>query len=241
MVLDAFLAPADSMRVHCTLKKLALHNTARWALTGGLAIELHLLKRGKQPLVRHLNDIDFIANTFDDIPKTLGSGLLLRHVHPDDSPGKTMLQGVDSEAKLRVDVFRAYGSEMERLVPVVIGGISLRMVSLLDMVARHARLCWDMTDEQEVAPKFARDYLRMVALVERKEVQEVWREHRKPPMPVIFADADARLRELIVTRGDLQVAPKYSTNVDELCNRCKDDAEFPRANAEDMLAILGYC
>jgi hypothetical protein len=46
-----------------------------------------------------LNDLDFVAASFDSIPETIGSELLLRHVHPHDPPGKTMLQGVDPKTK----------------------------------------------------------------------------------------------------------------------------------------------
>jgi hypothetical protein len=58
--------------------------------------------------------VDFIVGSFDDIPESLGTDFVLRHVHPIDSPGKTLLQCVDPETRVRVDVFRAYGSEIER-------------------------------------------------------------------------------------------------------------------------------
>jgi hypothetical protein len=101
--------------------------------------------------VRRLRDIDFIAASFDSIPAAIGSELLLRHVHPHDLPGKNMLQGVDQEAGVRVDVFRAYGLGMERTSPIEIALLGVRLVSLHDLVARHARLNWDLVQDKRRA------------------------------------------------------------------------------------------
>jgi hypothetical protein len=75
-------------------RKLARHDIRRWALTGGLAFEIHALRLCLQPS-RHrrtLNDLDFIADSFDCIPETLPGDFLFRHVHPLEPHGKTMLQ-----------------------------------------------------------------------------------------------------------------------------------------------------
>lgn len=239
--LDHFLSPADSARVQRTLDKLAALRLDRLALTGGLAIELHLACAGRQSSFRNLSDIDFIAPAFDAIPQTLGRNLLFRHVHPADPPGKTLLQGVDSETKMRIDVFRAYGAEMERLERVEIAGLALQMVSLQDLAARHARLNWDLAENRAVAAKFARDFLRMLAAVRTDGLQEVWLEHRKPEMPESFEVASARLCEIIPSRPELLVDPAYSTNVHDVCERCRDLSAFPLADAGQILAILGYC
>jgi hypothetical protein len=241
MTLKPFLAPADWSRVHRTLRKLATNNIAHFALTGGLAIETHLLLAHRPPLERDFNDLDFIVPAFADIPRTLTNGFLFRHVHPDDLPGKNLLQCIDPETKLRIDLFRAYGSEMKRLIGVEIAGVSIRMVSLGDMAARHARLSWDLTDGKAVPSKFARDFLRMSEVISCDEVQHIWPEHRKAQMPATFADAVARLRAAIQSRPDLLVAPGYSTDVHKVCDRCKEVADFPLARGGQILSILGYC
>lgn len=125
MAIDLFLNADDSARGARTFLNLARHDISRWALTGGVAIELHILPLGGKPVIRHLNDLDFVAASFDSIPETIGSELLLRHVHPQDPPGKTMLQGVDPETGVRIDVFRAYGGEMERTCPITIATLAL--------------------------------------------------------------------------------------------------------------------
>jgi len=62
-------------------------------LTGGVAIELHILRLGGKPIILRLNDLDFVAASFDSIPEAIGSELLLRHVHPHDPPGKNHAAG----------------------------------------------------------------------------------------------------------------------------------------------------
>src|SRR5437868_2926127 len=106
-MLRRFLSVVDAKRALRTLRKLGHHDIHGWALTGGLAVEVHHLRRGCPASLRALNDIDFIAESFDGIPETLGDDFLFRHIHPCDPPNRTMLQLVDAEGKLRIDVFRS--------------------------------------------------------------------------------------------------------------------------------------
>jgi hypothetical protein len=158
MAIDSFLNAADSTRVAQTFLNLDRHDISGWALTGGVAIELHILRLGGKPIIRRLNDLDFVAASFDSIPEAIGSELLLRHVHPHDPPGKIMQLGVDPEAGVRMDVFRAYGRAIERASTIKIGSLALRTVSLQDLIARHARLNWGLVEGKpvgfEIRPRF---------------------------------------------------------------------------------------
>jgi hypothetical protein len=167
--------------------------------------------------------------------------LLLRHVHPDDPPGKNMMQGVDPETKVRIDIFRAYGQEMERALPTELAGSVFRIASLQDLVARHARLNWNLMEGKPVAPKYARDFLRMVDMVSISEVEGIWQEHRKSGCPESFEETVLLLREAIASQPELLIAPTYLTDVEEVCPRCREVEDFPLADPRGILAILGYC
>jgi hypothetical protein len=238
MAIDLFLNAADSARVARTFLNLARHDISRWGLTGGVAIELHILRLGGKPLIRRLHDLDFVAASFDSIPEAIGRELLLRHVHPHDPPGKMMLQGVDPETGVRMDVFRAYGMEMERTSPIEIATLALRTVSLQDLVARHARLNWDLVEGRPVDPKYGRDFLRLIELVRTEEVEPIWQEHRKSQSPESFAETALQLRRTIVSRSDHLV--HYSSEADEGCPRCQGGTAFPLCDPRQILSILGY-
>jgi hypothetical protein len=240
MIFDGFLSEHDLARAEQTFCKLARHDISRWALTGGFATELHLEGCGANPSIRALHDIDFIVSSFDCIPKSLGEDFLLRHVHPFDPPAKTLLQCVDPETKVRVDVFRAYGSVMDRVSPVN-HSLGLSMISLADLTARAARLSWDLAGNVPVAPKYAKDFLRLLEIVKTDQVEAAWKEHRKPNAPESFADAALALRSLIHSHSDLLIPPTYSLDVTALCERCRDTAALPLANPERILSLLGYC
>jgi hypothetical protein len=240
-MLHAFFHSSDAARAEATLRKLARHSTSGWALAGGVAIELQLMRWGGAPGARLLHDMDFITGAFASVPRSLAGDFHLRHVHPGDPPGKTLLQAVDAETRLRVDVFRAYGSEMERAVEVPLAGLTMKVVSIEDLAARHARLNWDLMEGRPVAPKFARDFLRMLELVDAGEVEEVWQEHRKPHYPTNFVEVAGRLRAVIAERAELLIAPVYSTDVLAVCPRCKAAEGFPLADANVVLSLLGYC
>jgi len=185
--------------------------------------------------------MDFLVDSFGDIPRSLGRHFALRHVHPHDPPGKIIFQAVDPETALRIDLFRAYGAEMERLVPVDMHGLTLQMVSLQDLVARHARLNWDLVEGRSIDPKYARDLERMLDLVSTHEVEDIWQEHRPTTSPEEFGEALSRVREAIAARPELLVPPAYSTNPQEICPRCENSEELPLTDPARILKLLNYC
>src|SRR5262245_59124345 len=92
------------------------HQVRGWALAGGLAVEIHWLRAGRAAQVRPLGDLDFVALGLECAPESLAEDFLFRHVHPGSLPGKILLQLVDPESALRVDLFRACDTTLERSV-----------------------------------------------------------------------------------------------------------------------------
>jgi|ERR1700683_109437 len=246
MNINAFYEKDAGHRLALTLGFLARHDVSRWALAGGTAIELHLSQMGAPALVRPLHDLDFIAESFDCLPASLGDLVISRHVHPHDPPAKTMLQAVNPDTSVRIDVFRAYGSEMKRAQKIELVESEFKIVAFPDLVARHARLCCDLLRGQELAPKYARDFLRMLDFagtghIEPRHMDNVWQEHRKPNDPRSFPEVAALLRQAIAKRTDLLTPPVYSTNFDAVCPRCESTPAFRLADVKQVFALLGYC
>jgi hypothetical protein len=116
-----------------------------------------------------------------------------------------------------------------------------KIVAFEDLVARHARLCCDLLHGQKLAPKYARDFLRMLDFAKADQIEDVWKEHRKPNDPESFCEAASLLRNAIAERTDLLTSPVYSTDVNEVCTRCESTAAFRLADAKHVLGMLGYC
>ena len=91
---NRLLTAADACRFERAFRKLEPHRLSGWSLTGGIAIELHILRCAKSPSIA-LSTIS--TSSLPSLPA---------------SPGKNMLQCVDPETAVRLDVFRAYGEEM---------------------------------------------------------------------------------------------------------------------------------
>jgi len=236
-----FLEKKDAERAARTLRKLAACDISQWALTGGLAVEIHILQHGLESGGRQLRDMDFVAASFEDIPTALGSEVLFRHVHPYDEPAKTMLQCVDEETALRVDLLRAYGQEIERVVPVRVNGIDLKMISVEDVEAAHARVVWGLVMGKRVAPQHARDFLRLLPLMPDEGIDEIWQEHRTPECPVSFSETIEELKKVIPARTELLAPRVYSKDVNAVCKRCHATDAFTLADARRVFSILGYC
>lgn len=227
-----FLSAADADRASRSLRKLSRHETSRWALTGGLAFELHAIRLGMDARERALNDLDFVAASFEAIPETLAEDFLFRHIHPHAAPGKTMLQLIDRDQALRIDVFRASPATMRR---------AAELVSLEDLVARAARLLLDLGSGLEVASKHARDYLRFSDAVDADGVEAAWQDHRKREHPTTFREANAAIQVLIPASAHLLITARFSDNPDEACSVCTPIGAFQLADPKLVLSLLGYC
>ena len=256
MDLAAILSSSDANRANRTLAMLRRHRAESLVLTGGMAIELNMLLANGAPAVRPLNDIDFVVDSFSEIPATLATDLIFRHVHPHDPPAKTLLQcvhpqsvhsqhlhpqNVQPETAVRVDIFRAYGGATARAVPAQLNGAALRMVSLEDLAARTARLCMGLAADEAVPAKHARDLLRLLAVADLGQSEAAWQDHSKAGYPASFSDAARQLTALIAERPDLQIDPIYSRDTTARCSRCEATPEFPLADAGCVLSLLGYC
>jgi hypothetical protein len=64
-MLERFFNATDQGRAQRVIQKLASHYIWSWVLTGGLAVEIHHIKRGADPIRRPLSDIDFLETSFD--------------------------------------------------------------------------------------------------------------------------------------------------------------------------------
>jgi hypothetical protein len=241
MVFQAFLSASDAERAHRTIERLRWHRIDSLVLTGGMAMELAMLRLGSVEEKRPLNDIDFLVDSFDGIPKTLETDFRFRHVHPNDPPGKTLLQCIDPETAVRVDIFRACGSTVARATLLELGGTKLRTISFEDLAAYTVRLCMDLAVNTPMPAKHAKDLLRFLPLLDLPAMETSWREHRKPNHPQSFSSAVGLVTDLIAARRDLQIAAVYSQDVQQRCSRCQGTKEFPLAGAKQILSILGYC
>jgi hypothetical protein len=208
-------------------------------LTGSLAIELHHIKRGAEPVRRPLNDIDFLAPSFDHLPGDLHKTFLFRHVHPFDPPGKTMLQAVDADEGVRIDVFNDGGAASTRAEAIYLSGWETKIISIEDLLARMARLTLNIAFGEAVPDKHARDFLRLSQLANLECVEKVWPNHRRVNQPATFREAHKLLQNLIPHRQNLLFTPAYSEAF-KVCKRCIPTADFRLADPKRLYSILGY-
>ena len=236
-----FFCAADRKRVLNTLQKLSRHHLSGWALAGGLAVEIHCLRGGLPHSIRPVNDIDFVAAALDCAPETLSRDFLVRHVHPLDPPGKMILQLVAAKARLRIDLFRAYGAILSRTLSLNSPFGPIELISAEDALARATRLLLDLRLGVPVAKKHANDCLRLVKIAQTSDAEAAWQDHRAPDHPTTFHEAHAVIQSLIATHAGLLVTPEYSRDATQICPRCVSMPEFPLADPHLILSLLGYC
>jgi hypothetical protein len=205
---------------------------------GGFAVEIHHLIRGADPILRTLNDIDFVASSFDCLPKDLQKDFLFRHVQPLDPLGKIMMQAVDAKEAVRIGIFNDGGAASRRAQTVVLSGWETQMISVEDLLARMARLSLDIGHGEAVPAKHVRDFLRLLKLADADGVEMVWADHRWEDHPATFRKAHELLQDLVSTRQELLITPTYSTTF-ENCKRCRPTPYFQLADPKSVHSILG--
>ncbi len=100
-------AESETQRLGSCLSRLMPHcDQDAVALTGGVALELHLAAAFRPSRRHHIADVDFVARELDAIAPTVANDFLVSHYHV-AQPGvpKGMLQLVDGVTRLRLDIF----------------------------------------------------------------------------------------------------------------------------------------
>ena len=212
----------------------------RCALTGGLAIDLQLRAHGQPTERRRLNDIDVVVESFASIPESLSRTFLQHHVHPDATDGRTLLQLVDEERRIRVDVFAAFGRSLERAHPLNSETGELDVLSIEDLVARTTALVYGrLRRHQAIDVKHVTAFRRLSGLGEPAKLAAAWVDHRQKT-PGTLDEASLETARMLERHPELVVVEQYASDIVP-CERCRRHGLFRPAAAARIVEILGYC
>ncbi len=227
----------DARRASDVLAAVLAHRLP-CALTGGLALTAHLHARGRTVPPRPLHDLDIVVHSFDDIPASVADAFVLNHVHPDAPAGKTLLQLIDARNRLRVDIFRAYGNTLARVVLLPETG-TVPVVSLEDLRARMvAMLLTQLQRGLPVDRKHVTSYHALDGLGDPERLEVAWQDQRES-LTGTFDNAVEVVAGLLQTRAELLVVEEYSREI-SACARCRTIGPFSPAPPEQIVDILGY-
>lgn len=236
-MLAEFLNDADVHRVSRCLDMLSACGF-RGALTGNLALKMRLLASGRPVERTTLNDIDLVVETFEAVPTSTVDHFLVNHVHPHAPPGKLLLQFVHRDTALRLDVFRQSGKTLSRCHPISTGSHPIHVVSVEDLAARLVSIALGgFRTGQPTDPKYLSRLRDALAVSNDAWLETAWGEQRKEEGT--FAEALARIDELVAARPDLIAPDVYSTEAQD-CAKCEDTPHFARASPAIIVDVLGY-
>jgi len=204
--------------LHDCFCRLVPHvDTARIALTGGVAIGLHL---GVTPRdrIRRLatGDIDFVAEGHEAVHQTVTADFLVSHFHlPQPGYAKFLIQLVDPATRLRLDFFPDALRALTRAHVVDVAGVPLRVLDAQDILDHKLAIVAGASTASPIEEKHYVD-ARRLARVCGREV---------PPLPASHLSSTT-----------------YSQDVDAACARCEVSrcAGFPLAPKRAIVDILGY-
>ena len=172
------LNESDAQRATGVVALLAEHGL-RSALTGGFAIAAQLRDHGRPVELRPLNDLDVIVESFASIPQSLTRSFLQHHVHPDATDGRTLLQLVHVQFRVRVDLFAALGQSLDRAHRLSETD-ECDVLSLEDLVARTTALvCGRARRRQPIDSKHVAAFKQLRGLGDSTKLSAAWADHRQ--------------------------------------------------------------
>ncbi len=186
------------------------------ALTGGVAVQLHLLRAGRPGRRLRFNDIDLVALEPSAVLPSIAAEFLISHYHvPHAGYAKFLIQVADPVTRLRVDVFgRSPGTSFDT-EPVTVGEIGTAILPARHILREKLRLLDAASPEHPVDPKHYQDAVQLADLL-----------------------GDARPS----VNPRLLVHDRYEMNLNARCPRCQASARsaFPLASKQSIFDILGY-
>ena len=208
----------NSEVLHDCLVRLLPHvDSARIALTGGVAIGLHVANiDGDSTRAAAAEDIDFVAESATAVRPTVTAGFLVSHVHlPQSGHRRFLVQLVDPVTRLRLDFFPDTLEALGRASVVNVVGVPLRVLEASDVFEHKVRLLAAASSAAPVEGKHYRDAMRLAAHF----------GHEVSPLP-----------------RSQRVSTVYSQDLDDTCARCHDSrsAAFPIAPKRAIFEVLGY-
>ncbi len=199
-----------------TARLLAHCDVDAIALTGGVAIDLHLAALGQQPSRRSHTDLDFVVSRIDAVAPSVSRDFLVSHYHlPQPGVPKFLLQLVDPATRLRIDIFPDLVGSVASAEWRSIAGMRLKVLTLASIFEHKLLTVSRASPEHPVDPKHLRDASRLGALLGRE-------------VPPVAAEA--------------VVADVYGGDVDATCERCALSRHpgFPLASQREVFELLGW-
>lgn len=235
-----FLENEDAVRCQNSLLKLNRHLTEQIIITGSLASSSNLLENNRQTKIK-LNDIDIIVKDLSVFLPSLNNNFLVRHFHPTREKGKILLMLVDEENKLKICCFTPQTANLtKRLSAIEINGLSCKIVSVEDILAKLLGVIYQIIRDESVEEKYFNHFKRLLAIADLDEAKKVWREYRKETQQFEFEEAVEIIQQKIVADPNLLQPFIYSQNINEKCQWCVKSELFPLAPLTDIYEILGY-
>ena len=200
------------------LRRLIEHlDVSRVAVTGGVAIELHIdAARSGRTRSCEAEDIDFVAESPEAVLPSVTTGFLVSHFHlPQPGYSKFMVQLVDPVTRIRLDFFPDALRALPRAAVTPVAGVPLLVLRADDILDHKLGLLSRASTANPVEAKHYSDARELGILCGR-------------PLPPI-ANSPA-------------VPRTYSRDVGETCVRCdaSQSRGFPLASKQAILDVLGY-
>lgn len=207
---------SDARLRRCLTRFLPHVDERSIALTGGVAIDVHLSERCLSSGRHVVDDVDFVAAGGDTVSSSVATQFLVSHFHqPQPGYPKFLIQLVDPVSRLRVDVFPDLTGSLRRARVLEVADVQVRVLDANSILEHKLATLANASDARLVEEKHYKDAIQLGALCGR-------------PVPSIAAS--------YLSQGG------HSQDVSARCVRCETsrDVAFPLAPKRQIYEVLGY-
>lgn len=209
-------ASPEGIPAACLARLLPHLRPSATALTGGLAIHLHLVGAGLPSTRRWIPDLDLVAADAEAVSPSVATVFLVNHYHlPQPGYARFLVQLVDPVTRMRVDVFPDVGNRLATATLRRLGGLSFSMVAAAGILAHKLQTIAAACIDSPVDEKHVEDAAALARLLGQCP----------PTVPPAHVGRD-----------------RYQTDPTVPCPRCDASRrqDFPLAAKDRVLGLLGH-
>jgi hypothetical protein len=203
-------------RLSGTLSRFLPHvNKEDMALTGGVAIDLHLSAAGLPATRNGIADVDFVAGHVSAVSPGVALDFLISHYHlPQPGYAKFMVQVVDPVSRIRIDVFPDLVGSLVSAQQIVVAGHTLAVLDARSIMTHKLLTLAKSSPDHLADEKHQRDAVVLAALL----------GERIDPVSAAYLTKEIH---------GMDLSP---------CPRCEVSRrpEFPLASKQVVFDVLGY-
>lgn len=236
----------DRERMRIFLVKFLKHvDRNKLVVCGGLAIRFNITQHGLTFPRRPFNDLDLLIESPNDIKPTITTDFMLYHYHPKNpsdpvEPSYFFYAFVDSQSRLKADVFPYRWSAPGRFVWATFQGKPIKVVGIEDQLIQCLYDVSRISPQLKVDPKQLDGVHTLMKIANVTLAEKIWKTNNHPSYVPILKEAIEKADALKVSHPQWWQEKPYRKPKPYKCSYCQSRSNYRIVEMIKIYKVLGY-